>query len=81
MTADNTRSVNHAERPPRVKLPARALKWAGPWQLVKFITVGPKGRTAEGRRWMREYIEDDGHVDCCRHIDFVTRPYKGEVER
>lgn len=67
---------NPGQRPPRVKLPARALKWAGPWQVVEFTTIGPDGVEERGKVWLREYVEDDCHVDCCCHTDFVTRPYK-----
>jgi hypothetical protein len=66
-----------AVRPPRAKLPARALEWHGPWQLCEYVTVGPKGKRERGKVWFRQYVVNDEHVECCRHIDHMTRPYKG----
>lgn len=55
-------------RPPRVKLPARAAKWLGPWEV--WDVHGNRGKL-----WVREYLEADGHEDCCAHTWLVSRPY------
>lgn len=73
--ADQQRQPAEDVRPPRARLPKRALAWEGPWQLCEYVTVGPKGKREKGKVWMRHYVVNDGHVECCRHIDFMTRPY------
>lgn len=76
MAAPEPAQYDDTARPPRVKLPARAAKWLGPWRVVTYSTFGPKGKKETGRCWWRDFLVADGHEECCRHEEWVTRPYE-----
>lgn len=54
-------------RPPRRK--ARpGTKWLGRWERRTVHFVGEGGKVRRQRAWVREYLELDGHEECCRHV-------------
>lgn len=57
--------------PPEMWCPT---SWVGEWRLGwRWDTSMP--RDAEGDAvWIREYLEHDGHEDCCRHTWQMSQP-------
>ncbi len=52
-------------RPPRRPAPKRG-RWISEWTLSDYWTYDGE-RTLRGKAWFRDYLQLDGHEDCCHH--------------
>lgn len=74
------------ERVPDVPPPPNA-EWLGEWvrTTVSTYTTDPDGGPGDWERdqpvWMREYLQLDGHEDCCHHTWPVFLPLDFDGDR